>query len=179
MMGVSLVKDRAKQLLEIDSSYREEIEFVQNTIADSKVFIGQSQSGPTDKPDHVYWVSVGMFQCNLPEVVMCSVPAQIARLVVDDLVVGTDFDREFLAGQRTKVIYGFEVMAVPIDKPEDHTELWVIRDYYSLTDKPQPKVVQLVFADSAGRYPWHKDSDPESREMQRMLGFQNQVLRAN
>ena len=128
-------KTQIKQLIADDQNYREDLEYIQATLAEGNVFIGQITSEQSGNTEAAFCVTVGMFQHRLPELVFSGVPVPVVKNIVQDLCEGNDFDREFLAGGRTKVILDFNVIAVPVSDPEIHDVLSVCHDVYTLIDK--------------------------------------------
>ncbi len=164
-------KAEVEELIEQSAAYREDIQFIQETLAGSDVFVGQFSSRMHGDVDVSVSVTVGMFMHGLPELVFSGVPGPIVQNVVSSLCDGNDFDREFLAGARSKVIHGFTVVAVPIDSPKDHSELDVCNDFYTLIDKDGLRAVQLVFSDEQGAFPWSRTYSEADRQFQPVLGM--------
>lgn len=163
-------KTQIKDLIADNQSYREDIEYIQATLADGNVFIGQLTSEQTGNTEAAFCVTVGMFMHKLPELVFSGVPVPIVKHVVESLCEVNDFDLEFLEGRHTKIIQDFNVMAVPITDPETHDVFLVCRDIYTLIDRQQIEAVQLVFANEVGAFPWSKGYAENERQFQPVLG---------
>lgn len=169
-MSKSRTKTEINQLIAESASYREDMEFVQETISGKKVFIGQLVAESGAETSAAFCITVGMYQFDLPEVVVSGVPVFVVKDLVDELTEGHDFDREFLSGGRPKLIHDYNVIALPIETPEQHQVLNLCRDFYTLIDKPAFNAVQLVFADERGAFPWTAGYRQEDRESQPLLG---------
>lgn len=126
-----------------------------------------------------YWVTVGMYQRQLPEVVLTGVPTPMVKPIVEELFEGLDFDRDFLAGKRTKTIYDLRVMALPLHDTEKHDVLAICRDVYTLNGENKLKAVQLIFADQEGRFPWSAEYAASERQYQPVLEMPPGAGRAN
>lgn len=92
---------------------------------------------------------------------------------------GHDFDREFLAGGRTKVIHDLTVIALPVSQPDSHDVLSICHDMYALIEQPHLQVVQLVFADEQGAFPWSSNYSASERQFQPVLGAPVGAMTAN
>lgn len=170
-MGLKRTKTEIHQLIHQSPSYREDLEFIQETLTNKHVFIGQLTSEQSGNTEASFCVTVGMFQHKLPELVFSGVPVPVVKNIVSELCEGHDFDRDFLAGGRVKVILDFNVIAVPISAPEHHDVLSICHDIYTLIDGPGVEAVQLVFADESGAFPWSKDYSEMDRKYQPVLGM--------
>lgn len=164
-------KTQIKQLIADDQSYREDLEYIQATLAEGNVFIGQLTSEQSGNTEAAFCVTVGMYQHQMPELVFSGVPVPVVKSIVQDLCEGNDFDREFLAGGRTKVILDFNVIAVPVSAPETHDVLSVCHDVYTLIDRSQVEAVQLVFANEGGAFPWSQGYAEQEKQYQPVLGI--------
>lgn len=163
-------KTEIHQLIASDKGYREDFEYIQSVLTEKRVFIGQLESSQAGNTEASFCVTVGMFQHQLPELVFSGVPVHLVSKVVEELCEGHDFDRDFLAGKRTKLIHDFNVIAVPINDPESHDVLSVCRDIYTFIDRPTIEAVQLVFANESGAFPWSRGYADQERQYQPVLG---------
>jgi len=170
-MATPRSKNQIQRLIADNESYRDDLEYIQATLEQQKVFIGQLTSEQAGNTEATFCVTVGMFQRGMPELVMTGVPSPMVKGIVEELFEGHDFDREFIAGQRTKVIHDLTVMAVPIHNPESHDVLAICHDIYTLIGRPGVSAVQLVFADEGGAFPWNAEYAAQERQFQPVLGF--------
>ncbi|MFL1449269.1 DUF4262 domain-containing protein [Pseudomonas tritici] len=170
-MTATRSKTEIYQLLANSDSYREDLEFIQATLAQDNVFIGQLDSDQSGNTVASFCVTIGMYLFGLPELVFSGVPVHVVRATVKDLCDGHDFDREFLAGGRTKLIHGLDVMAIPVNAPESHDVFSICRDIYTLIDRPKIEAVQLVFANEGGAFPWSSEYAEQERQFQPVLGM--------
>ena len=170
-MALQRSKTQVERKIAENRNYRDDLEYIQETLGQNKVFIGQLTSDQQGNTEATFWVTVGMYQQGLPERVLTGVPSPLIKGIVEELFEGHDFDREFLAGARTKVIHDLNVIAVPITNPESHDVLAICHDVYALIDMPNLQVVQLVFADESGAYPWSNDYAAQERQFQPVLGL--------
>lgn len=161
------------------ASYREDLEYIQATLKERNVFIGQLASEQAGQTEASFCVTIGMFMYGLPELVMCGVPLPLVNSIVEDMCEGTDFDREFLAGKITKLIGGLTCMALPIEQPEAHDVLIFCLDAYTVLGRSDLKAVQLVFADEDGAFPWSKEYAAQERQFQPVLGMSGSDSYAN
>ena len=161
---------RIQSLINDNQPYRDDLDYIRETLEERKVFIGQTISEQDGNTEASFCVTVGMFQHQLPELVMCGVPVPLVKNIVEELSQGHDFDREFLAGGRHKSIHGLIVMAMPIEQPESHDVLTICHDVYTLRGLPQIRAVQLVFADEGGAFPWSRNYCEQERKFQPVLG---------
>jgi hypothetical protein len=164
-------KTQINQLIADDQSYREDLEYIQATLDEGNVFIGQLTSEQSGNTEASFCVTVGMYLHNLPELVFSGVPVPVVKNIVQDLCEGNDFDREFLTGGRTKIILDFNVMAVPVTTPETHDVFSVCHDIYTLIDRPQFEAVQIVFANEGGAFPWSQGYAEHEKQFQPVLGM--------
>lgn len=171
MMATPRSKAQIQQLLDDSQPYRDDLDYIQETLDARNVFIGQTTSEQHGLTDASFCVTVGMFQHQLPELVMCGVPVPLAKGIVSELSEGHDFDREFLSGGRHKSIHGLIVMALPIENPESHDVLTICHDVYTLRGLTKVDAVQLVFADESGAFPWSRDYSDQERKFQPVLGM--------
>jgi hypothetical protein len=171
-MTIPRSKAQIQSELKERDSYRDDLEYIQETLSQRQVFIGQTTSEQLGNTEASFWVTVGMYQQGLPELVLTGVPLPLVKGIVEELFQGHDFDRKFLAGARTKVIHGLQAMALPVINPENHDVLSVCLDIYTLKDMPRPEVVQIVFADEFGSYPWSIGYASDERKFQPVLGMQ-------
>lgn len=155
-------------------NYREDLDFIEEALAAEDVFIGQLNEQAGDS-EVMHCITVGMFLYGLPELVFTGVPVHLVREVVSDLIEGHTFDREFLAGQRTKLIEGFQTIALSIDAPSAHQALSMCCDYYTLTGRSDLRAVQIVFADELGRFPWTSGYSEHDRQLQPIMGFESKA----
>jgi hypothetical protein len=172
-MTATRSKTEIHQLIADSESYREDLEYIQSTLELNNVFIGQIDSSQTGNTEASFCVTVGMYLHELPELAFSGVPMHVVKSVVNDLCEGHDFDREFLAGNRTKIIHGFDVMAIPISSPQSHDVFSMCNDIYTLIDKPQLEAVQLVFANENGAFPWSSEYADQERQYQPILGMKS------
>lgn len=172
-------KAQIQRLLDDSKPYRDDLDYIQETLDDRNVFIGQTTSEQNGNTEASFCVTVGMYQHQLPELVMCGVPVPLVKGIVAELSEGHDFDRDFLAGGRHKSIHGLTVMALPIEQPEMHDVLTICHDVYTLRGLSQVKAVQLVFADEAGAFPWSREYNERERQFQPVLGMSGVAGLAN
>lgn len=170
-MAATRSKTEIHRLLASSDTYREDLEYIQATLASDSVFIGQMDSAQVGNADASFCVTVGMYLFGLPELVFSGVPVPLVKDTVEKLCEGHDFDREFLAGGRTKQIHGLDVMALPVSNPENHDVFAFCRDIYTLIDKPKIDAVQLVFANEKGAFPWSSGYAAQERQYQPVLGI--------
>jgi len=170
MMAPPRSNPQIQSLIDENEDYREDLKYIQGTLDACKVFIGQTQSDQLEHADAAFCVTVGMFQYQLPELVMCGVPMPLVKQIVEELSEGHDFDRGFIAGKYSKSILGLTTMALPIQEPESHDVLNICHDVYTLRGLSQVSAVQLVFADEAGAFPWSRDYNEHERKFQPVLG---------
>lgn len=171
MMAPPRSKAQIQSMLNDNQPYREDLDYIQGILDESNVFIGQTSSMQEGNADASFWVTVGMYQHQLPELVMCGVPVPLVKEIVEQLAEGHDYDREFIAGKRSISILGLTVMALPIEQPECHDVLSICHDVYTLRGLPQVSAVQLVFADESGAFPWSSDYCDQERKYQPVLGM--------
>lgn len=164
-------KAEIHRLIAENPSYREDIEFIQETLEGNDVFIGQLNAQGDGDSEVMHCVTVGMFQHEMPELVFTGVPVHLVKAVVSELIEGHDFDREFLDGKRSKVIMGFNAIALPVDAPGSHAVLSICCDYYTLNDNSDLRAAQIVFADEKGRFPWSAGYSEQERRLQPILGM--------
>lgn len=162
-----------------DHPYQDDLNYIQATLEEGNVFIGQTISAQDGNTEASFCVTVGMYQHQLPEVVMCGVPVPLVKIIVEELCDGHDFDREFLAGGRNKTIHGLNVCALPIEQPERHDVLNICFDVYALRGLSQLTAVQLVFSDEAGAFPWSRGYSEQERQFQPVLGVSTLTGMAN
>lgn len=179
MMATPRSKAQIQQLLDDSQPYRDDLDFIQETLDARNVFIGQINSDQHGHTEASFCVTVGMFQHQLPELVMCGVPVPLVKGIVSELCEGHDFDREFLAGGRHKSIHGLTVMALPIELPESHDVLNICHDVYTLRGLSEVSAVQLVFADESGAFPWSREYSEQERKFQPVLGLAGSAGLAN
>lgn len=172
-------KAQIQRMISDCASYREDLEFIQATLKERNVFIGQLTSGQAGQTEASFCVTIGMYLYGLPELVMSGVPVPVVNAIVEELCEGTDFDREFLAGQRTKLIEELTCMALPIEQPEAHEVLSICIDAYTIINQGHVKAVQLVFADEDGAFPWSKEYSAQERQFQPVLGMSGSDSYAN
>lgn len=163
-------KAQIQSLINDNKPYRDDLDYIQQTLDERKVFIGQTISEQDGNTEASFCVTVGMYQHQLPELVMCGVPVPVVKEIVEELSEGHDFDREFLSGGRHKSILGLTVMALPIDRPERHDVLTICHDVYILRGLSQVSAVQLVFANESGAFPWSREYSEQERKFQPVLG---------
>lgn len=164
-------KDEIRQKIADSASYREDLEFIQEALDGKDVFIGQLNADGDSGSEVMHCVTVGMFLYGLPEMVFTGVPVHMVKAVVSEFMEGHDFDRDFLAGKRSKIILGFNTIAVPVDAPATHEVLEISRDFYTLNDQPDFRATQIVFADEHGAFPWSDGYSEQDRLMQPVLGM--------
>ena len=174
-MTATRSKTEIQQLIAGSDSYREDLEYIQSALQLNTVFIGQIDSSESGNTEASFCVTVGMYLHELPELAFSGVPMHVVKSVVNDLCEGHDFDRDFLAGNRTKIVHGFNVMAVPIDRPQSHDVFSMCQDFYTLIDKPKLEAVQLVFANERGAFPWSSDYADVERQYQPILGMNSSL----
>lgn len=179
MMAPPRSKAQIQSQINENKHYREDLDYIQGTLDDCNVFIGQTSSEQEGNTDASFCVTVGMFQHQLPELVMCGVPVPLVKQIVEELAEGHDFDRGFIAGKHSKSIHGLTVMALPIEKPESHDVLSICHDVYTLRGLSQVSAVQLVFADEAGSFPWSRAYSENERKYQPVLGLAGAGVLAN
>lgn len=172
-------KAQIQSLINENQPYRDDLDYIQETLDERKVFIGQTVSEQDGNTEASFWVTVGMYLHQLPELVMCGVPVPLVKEIVEELSEGHDFDREFLAGGRHKSIHGLTVMALPIERPESHDVLSICHDVYTMRGLSQVSAVQLVFADEAGAFPWSREYSQQERKFQPVLGLSGMTGLAN
>lgn len=178
-MALPRSKAQVERKIAENESYRDDLEYIQETLEQNKVFIGQLTSEQSGNTEATFWVTVGMFQRGLPEIVLSGVPAPLIKGIVEELFEGHDFDREFLAGGRTKVIHDLTVIALPVSQPDSHDVLSICHDMYALIEQPHLQVVQLVFADEQGAFPWNSNYSASERQFQPVLGAPVGAMTAN
>jgi hypothetical protein len=164
-------KAQIEELISDCDSYREDMKYIQATIGERNVFIGQLTSEQSGQTEASFCVTVGMFIYNLPELVMSGVPTPLVRSIVEEMCEGHDYDREFLAGGRSKTIAGFTVVAVPVEAPDAQDVLNFCHDAYTMLGQGSVKAVQLVFADESGAFPWSPEYNDHERQYQPVLGM--------
>lgn len=164
-------KTQIEKLISDSAGYREDMSYIQATLDERNVFIGQLTSEQSGQTEAAFCVTVGMFMHDLPELVMCGVPVPLVKSIVTELCEGHDFDREFLAGGRSKEIAGLTAVAVPVDFPQSHDVFNICYDAYTLLGRPTVEVVQLVFADESGAFPWSTEYNDQERQFQPVLGM--------
>lgn len=160
-------------------SYREDLKYIQSTLDERNVFIGQLTSEQSGQTEAAFCVTVGMFMHDLPELVMCGVPVPLVKKIVEEMCEGHDFDREFLAGGHSKVIVGLTVIALPIESPESFDVFNFCADAYTMLGRGPVEAVQLVFADEAGAFPWSREYCEQERQFQPVLGMSGPHALAN
>lgn len=104
-------------------AYCEDMQFIEETINDKNVFIGQFISQTNQGADVNVCHTVGMYMHDLPELVFTGVPETVVTQIVNSLTQACDLDREFLRGERSKKIFNFNVIAVPIENADSIHEL--------------------------------------------------------
>ncbi|NVL49969.1 DUF4262 domain-containing protein [Pseudomonas syringae pv. actinidiae] len=171
MMSPPRLKAQIQDQLNEDQPYRDDLDYIQATLDEGNVFIGQTISAQDGNTEASFCVTVGMYLHQLPEVVMCGVPVPLVKNIVEELCDGHDFDREFLAGGRNKIYHGLNVCALPIERPEHHDVLNICSDVYTLRGVSPVSAVQLIFSNEAGAFPWSGDYREEERQYQPVLGF--------
>lgn len=161
-----------QQRMSTDAAYREDIEYIHETVTGGSVFVGQ-MSLDNHTPDGWEMIfTVGMNMYGMPELVLTGVPLNVVEGIIEKLCVeATDFDKDFLAGKRSKVVEGFNVTALTIDRPETLQELQICRDYYALHLDSKLNVCQLVFANEGGIYPWNREYSEIDRLSQPLLAM--------
>lgn len=161
-----------RQLLREDPEYREDLDFIHDTIRDAEVFIGQSEvEGVTGSRKKIaLCVTVGMYRNAMPELVFCGIPVVFADAVVNALRDDEITADAFLAGKQMLNIRGFDTMAIPVQPSLAVKELEICRDYYVLHGVKRLDVVQVVFADAAGRFPWYAGYPEADRLRQPLVG---------
>jgi len=164
-------KTQIEALISDSDGYREDMRYIQATLDERNVFIGQLTSDQSGQTEAAFCVTVGMFMHDLPELVMCGVPVPLVKNIVAEMCEGHDYDREFLAGGRSKVIAGLTAVAVPIESPHSHDVFTICYDAYTLLGRSSMKAVQLVFADESGAFPWSSAYNDQERQFQPVLGM--------
>lgn len=169
-MQITRSKAEIEALVRDNAAYREDIDFIQETISKDQIFIGHlTQKSPAGNEVSVA-LTVGMYRRNLPELIFSGVPSNVVQNIVAALSEGLDFDREFLRSERLKQILNFDVMALPIDDPNSLEVMQVCRDYYTLIGRHEMQAVQLVFADENGSFPWSPDCSDANKACQPLFG---------
>jgi hypothetical protein len=165
-------RQKIEHRLASDPAYREDMEYIHETLTHNRVFIGQIHVAQGTDQEWVVTFTVGMFNYELPELVLTGVPVAVVENIIEELCGhATDFNREFLDGTRSKVIEGFNVVALGIERPSALTELQLCQDYYTLYLDKQLRACQLVFANGAGIYPWSREYAEADRRHQKILAM--------
>tara|TARA_R110002124_G_scaffold128157_9_gene288606 strand:- start:13299 stop:13832 length:534 start_codon:yes stop_codon:yes gene_type:complete len=169
-MSIPKTKAEILSLVETNPAYREDMDFIEETVKSKNVFIGQFSSPSTYGSEVSVSLTVGMFLHELPELVFSGVPVTVVKEVIASLCEGHDFDREFLRSERSKTILGFSVIAMPITDADGLVELGLCRDYYTLAGLGSISAVQLVFSDENGAFPWSESYSESDRSFQPVFG---------
>jgi hypothetical protein len=117
-------------------------------------------------PDFAY--SIGFHQSyEHPEIIIVGLPLEIAHQVINDVGASVRGGARYAAGSMSDEFlekYSVTFRAVP-DYQYGAYLGWG-RRYYGERAFP---VLQLVFPDRAGRWPWHEEASPEFRTAQPIL----------
>ncbi len=115
--------------------------------------------------------TVGLFRFDLPEIVLFGIDsdavlAQIVDRLVEDSIQGGPTVMEGLLPMEyfSRSAIGFEVQH---QFSQNYCDL--IYSYYQLKGLERPKIVQWVFADDEGRFPWHPAADQAVASLQTLL----------
>lgn len=84
-MALPRSKAQVERQIAEDESYRDDLEYIQETLEQNKVFIGQLTSEQSGNTEATFWVTVGMFQRGLPELVLSGLPAPLIKGIVEEL----------------------------------------------------------------------------------------------
>ncbi|WGK63479.1 DUF4262 domain-containing protein (plasmid) [Halopseudomonas sp. SMJS2] len=150
---------RTSLLAQID----DEIELGRVKLYRKMVFIASRQTYCTQ--------SVGMFRFGLPEIVLFGIDSDsVVSQVLDHLIAESIGGRKVVVegvlpvGYFSRNAYGFEVQP---HCTENYCDL--IYTYYQLRGLECPRIVQWVFADNEGRFPWNPAADPAVTSIQALL----------
>lgn len=117
-------------------------------------------------------LTVGMYRYGLPEIVVFGIDSDaVLSQVVDHLIAETvSGGKALMVGLLpveyfSRNTYGFEVQP---HCSESYCDL--IYTYYQLRGLDCPRIVQWVFADDEGRFPWNPAADPAVSSIQAFLG---------
>lgn len=115
--------------------------------------------------------SVGMFRFGLPEIVLFGIDSDsVVSQVVDHLINESISGRPVLVDGLLPVEY-FSRNAYGVEVQPHCTENYcdLIYTYYQLRGLECPRIVQWVFADDQGRFPWNPAADPAVSSIQALL----------
>jgi len=119
-------------------------------------------------PDPDFAYSIGLFQSfGHPEVILVGLPLEIAHTIINDVGGAIRAGGRFTAGSVSEQFlegYNVTFRTVPVYQYGAYLG-WGCR-YYA--NEPFP-VLQLIFPDRSGRWPWHEAVDPGFRAAQPVL----------
>ena len=121
-------------------------------------------------PPHSY--SIGLFATfEHPEIVIFGLPGATAQKLIDVLADDVKEGESFEPGCRySHVLKGYDVMFVRVAPETYQKHFGRALDYYGSVSFP---VVQMVWPDRNGLYPWESGCDPEIRKLQPVLSRPN------
>jgi hypothetical protein len=113
--------------------------------------------------------SVGLFHTlGQPEIVLMGLPIDVAQSLINDMGEAIRGGRRFEAGkQYDDIAAGFPLAFVGVGEQHYREYLGYARWFYHGSDFP---VLQCVWPDKAGRFPWEPEYDGRYLDVQPLLG---------
>ena len=124
-----------------------------------------SANTPPD-PDFAY--SIGLFQSySHPEIILVGLPIEIAHQIINDVGAAIREGKRYVAGGTSdEFLERYNVTFRTVPEYQYGAYLGWGRRYYRSHHFP---VLQLVYPDRMGRWPWHEEVSPQFRAAQPVL----------
>ena len=130
-------------------------------------------SADSPGPDFAY--SIGLVRTyGHPEIIIVGLPMDVAHQIINDVGAAVRDGTRFKAGETSDAFFnGYDVTFRAVPEYQYGAYLGWGRRFYGNSEFP---VLQLVYPDPDGRWPWQEAVTPEFRELQPVLADEPEPL---
>jgi len=125
---------------------------------------------PEDSEGPTYSFSIGLYlNFRHPEIIIFGLSQRVAGTAINDICSRVEKGSRFQAGQETDELFiGCKVRFVSVDPKNYREYLGCARWFYRSLNDNFP-VLQAVWTDKLGKFPWESNSSPQTAKFQPVL----------